>query len=412
VRPAALDPTPPVDLSGVNLLDPWLYATGDPHAVWRHLRRHAPVYEQKLENGGAFWAVTKYDDVGRVLKNHAEFTSQRGTMLCILDQPDIAAGKMMAVTDPPRHTVLREPLARALARTVAAQRPGLGRIVADLLDPGLSGEPCDFAATALMFPMAFTGTLMGLPRADWARLARLTTMSIAPEDPEFAAGPPQATLRRAHHELFEYFAGEVGRRRRSPAADDLIGHLTTMRVDGARLAEDEIIFNCYSLLLGANVTTPHAASATVLALAGNPDEYRRWAANPALLSSGIEEGLRWSSPASHFMRYARDEVDVRGVTIPAGAAVTAWLGSANRDEDVFPDPDRFDAGRQPNRHVAFGLGPHHCIGAPLARLALGALFSALLARVERIEPAGPVERLVSNFVAGIKHLRVRMIPRC
>lgn len=407
-------PTPDqkVDLSRINLLDPQFFATGDPHEVWRYLRCNAPIYFQRLDDGRAFWSVTRYDDVCRVLKDYNTFTSQQGTMLCILNKPDIAAGKMMASTDPPRHTEMRKPLERILsAGALQSRLPGLRRVAADLLAPGLSGDLWDFAQAALMFPMAFTGALIGIPESDWKHLARQTTMSIACDDPEFMEGSPEETLRLAHHELLAYFACEIARRRRTGSGDDLIGQMMDMDVGGNRLTNEEIIFNCYGLLLGANVTTPQAASVTVLAMAENPDEYGRWASRPELLASGIEEGLRWSSPVNHFMRYAVRDIEIHGVMIRRGEAVVAWIGSANRDEQAFDNPYQFDVGRHPNRHVAFGFGPHFCIGASLARYALRALFSELLRCVERIELVGPVAHLASNFVAGINHMTVRMIPR-
>lgn len=412
MRLSVPDPNQPIDLSSVDLLDPHFYAEGDPHSVWFHLRRSAPVYKHQSKNGQEFWVVTKYDDVCRILKDYNTFTSQRGSMLCILNLPDVAGGKMLAVTDPPRHTQVREPLTMALTRKVVQAMEGkLRQIVTDLLAPGLSGEPWDFAEAALLFPTAFMAGLMDLPREDWEHLARHTTMSIAYDDPDYAQESTRATLRRAHHELFDYFGFQVARRRASKPGDDLIGLLMTMDADGVKLTDEEILFDCYSLLLGASVTTPYAASATVLAMAEDPGEYHRWATHPEMLASGVEEGLRWASPTSHFMRYALQDVEMRGEVIRHGDPVTAWLGSANRDEEVFGAPYQFDVGRRPNHHIAFGFGPHSCIGAPLARAALQILFSEVLRCVERIELVGPIEHLASNFTAGIKHMPVRMIPR-
>jgi cytochrome P450 len=251
--------------------------------------------------------------------------------------------------------------------------------------------------------MAFTGTLMGLPEEDWTRLALLTTSAVAPSDLDYRQNTGHSTLAAAHHDLFAYFSARVRERVRQPR-EDLVGFLVGMEVDGRRLRHDEIVYNCYSLLLGANVTTPHAIASTVLALIENPLEWQRLLADPALTSSMIEEGLRWSSPANHFMRHAVHDMELHGTHIREGDAVVAWLGSANRDEDVFADPYRFDITRSPNRHLAFGLGPHYCIGAPLARIALRMLFQVIVASVQEFTVAGPVEHLASDFVAGIKSL--------
>jgi cytochrome P450 len=396
-----------VELEKVNLFDPMLYGLGDPHPIWKALRDRAPVWWQQLDDGRGFWAVSTHEDACWVLRDHTAFTSQKGTLLCILGALDPAGGRMMAVTDPPKHTQMREPLTRALSpKMIRPRRPEIERIVRHLLAPLAEGEPWDLAAAVAGFPMAFTGVLMGVPRADWPRLTRLTTMAIANDDPEFQEGSSRSTLIGAHHELFEYFSKQVRIRRAAPR-DDLIGLLMRMEVEGRPMQLDGIVYNCYSLLLGANVTTPHVVAATVLAMIEHPEVYRHWTGHPELLVTGVEEGLRWASPANHFMRYAVKDVTVRGVRIREGEALAVFLGSANRDEEVFDDPYRFDLARRPNRHIAFGFGHHFCVGGPLARIALQILFSEILRLVERFELAGPVEHLTSNFVAGIKHMPVK-----
>ncbi|MDT0343927.1 cytochrome P450 [Streptomyces litchfieldiae] len=394
---------PDIDLGSVDLFDPETYVSGDPHAVWHVLRRRAPVHRQTLPDGRSFASVTRHADVSAVLRDHTRFTSRNGTLLSILGSPDPAVDKMMAASDPPVHSRMRVPMSKALSHTaLLAQEPGIRRVAHRLLAPLLDGEPWDLAVAGADFPMAFTGALMGLPEADWPRLTRLTTMAIAPEDPAYHDEAGDGTLAAAHHELFEYFAEQC----LVPAQrDDLIGFLRQMKIDGRPLRLDELVYNCYSLLLGANVTTPHAIAATVQAFIEHPDQYRRLT-DGADTATAVEEGLRWASPANHFMRYAVADTELSGVPIRAGEAVVAWLGSANRDERVFDDPYRFDVGRTPNRHVAFGFGPHYCIGAPLARIALRLLFGEIVRLVEEFRPAGTVVHLKSNFVAGIRHLPV------
>jgi cytochrome P450 len=164
------------------------------------------------------------------------------------------------------------------------------------------------------------------------------------------------------------------------------------------------------VLLGATVTTSHALNAGVLALIENPQQHARWQ-ELGCTGALVEEMLRWSSPANHFMRHATEDVELHGVRIAKGDPVTVWLGSANRDEDVFADPYTFDVTREPNKHVAFGVGAHRCIGAPMARLALEVFFDEALRTVERFEAAGPTAHLASNFIAGIKSLPVRAVLR-
>ncbi|MFG1914957.1 cytochrome P450 [Micromonospora sp. NPDC048898] len=391
--------------SAADLFDSGTFATTDMHAVWRAMRRDAPVSWQSVGDNG-FWSVTRYDDVQHVLRDHTTFTSEQGSLLNLLGKGDPAGGRQMAVTDPPRHARLREPLQRALSvKAVERDLPRIRSLVRELLAPMKDGGVFDFAAAMAAMPMAIIGSWMRLPRADWPALTRLTGASIAPEDPAFAGpGGPDRSLVRAHRELFAYFQDVAEERRTSPG-DDLLGVLLAMSIDGERLAPSEIVSNCYSLLLGANVTTAQPPSAALLELAGT-DMLADWAAHPDLLVSGVEEALRWSSPAQHFMRYARRDVRLRDVTVRAGDAVVAWLGSANRDEDVFPQPDTFDIRRRPNKHIAFGVGPHYCVGHTVARVALRVLFDELLTGFTDIEVAGEPVRLRSNFIAGYTSLPV------
>jgi cytochrome P450 len=190
----------------------------------------------------------------------------------------------------------------------------------------------------------------------------------------------------------------------------LLSHLIGMEVDGRRLTYEELLLNCLSLTVGAVVTTSQAVSATLIALAGRGDGEVRW--SPATpVPAAVEEALRWSSPTTHFMRRARRDVELHGVTIRTGDPVTCWIGSANRDDAVFGQPYVLDLSRAPNRHLTFGSGPHRCVGAPAARLVLRTVFEELFANIECIELAGPAVHLVSNEIAGVVSLPVRVRPR-
>lgn len=401
-----------LDLDQVDLFDPHLYADGDPHPIWALMRERAPVHHQVLPDGREFWSVTTYEDAKRVLADHEAFTSERGTLLVALDAGDPAGGKMMAATDPPRHTALRIPLTRAMSpREWARRESQLRASVRAMLAPAYDDDHWDLAVAAAEFPMTFTGALMGLPERDWPRLTHCTTAAIAADDEAFQEGDSLTTLVSVHHELFEYFSEQVRERSASEPRGDLIDVLMTMWADGAPLDHEELVYNCYSLLLGANVTTPHVLSATVMELMDRPAEYRRLADRPALVNRAVEEGLRWASPANHFMRYSRRGVELGGQVIPAGSAVAVWLGSANRDEKAFADPYRFDIARAPNRHLAFGFGPHYCVGASLARVALRMALTEIVGMFDRIEPDGEVRHLHSNFTAGITRLPLRTTMR-
>lgn len=398
-------PVCPMHTGATDLVNPWLYRDGEPHEIWRVQRCHEPVSWQQVDATRGFWSVTKLADVEFVLRNHALFTSERGTLLSLLGTDDPAGGRQMAVTDPPRHTRMRDPLQRALSiKRADLYRERIRGIVVELLSP-LADGVVDLAMALAALPMAVTGTIMGLPAADWPRLTRLTTAAIAPDDEEFQLGGGRAaTLSIAHRELFAYFQDAVAARRRT-SDDDLISLLMTMQVDGRGLSMSEIVSNCYSLLLGANVTTPHSANTTIATQVGT-GVLEGWAAQPECTVSGTEESLRWASPVNHFMRYATRDLELHGVPIQAGDAVVVWLGSANRDEDVFDDPYRFDIRRRPNKHIAFGSGAHYCVGHSLARVTLRVFFAELLSRFTDIAVVGTPQRLCSNFIAGYKHLPI------
>jgi len=394
----------PVPHGTPDLVEPTLHSHGDPHAAWRTLRREAPVSWHPVGDTLGFWSVTRYEDSDRVLRDYQRFTSERGTMIDLLGTDDPAGGSQLAVTDPPRHDVMRRPLQRALTiKAVQRSEKVIRQQILRLLAPLADGGTFDFAQAMLAMPMAVTGVLMGLPREDWPRLTRLTTTCIAPDDPEYRHPEGRKkTLEAAHRELFSYFQ-DIVRARRRDLGDDLISILLRTEFEGRAMSVGETVSNCYSMLLGANVTTPHAPSFAFDHLIGTP-QLDDWAAHPVLITSGVEEALRWASPITYFMRYATTEVELGGTVVKAGDPVVVWIASANRDEAVFPDPFVFDIRRRPNRHIAFGAGAHHCVGHSVARVTLRLLFAELFGSYTDFAQPAKAERLGSNFVSGYKHL--------
>lgn len=414
--------TPPADaripLSQVDLYDPTTFTDGDPHLIWQTLRDESPVFWQQLADGRGFWSVTKYDDCCHVLADHKAFTSARGAILKMLGTHDPAGGHQMAVSDPPRHTHLRRPLQQMLTpQALEASTPKIRQAIENLMAPLGETDVWDLGAAMCALPMLVSGVLMGLPEKDYDFLVHRGLMTVAPDDRDYQVnGSVEETLHQAHHDLFAYFADEVRwRRRRLSHAElssrDLIGRMMTMRVEGSPLTDGEIVSNCYSMLLGANVNTGHVVSASVLQLLEDPEQYTLWAKDESLLKSGIREALRWSSPVVHFLRYAVHDVEIRGQKIRAGDGVVAWLPSANRDEEVFERPFQFDVRRHPNREIAFGYGPHRCIGAPAAQVSLVIAFQEFFSRVAEFELAGQVKHLCSNFTGGIKNLPLKVRRR-
>ncbi len=396
-----------VDLSTVDLVDPEAFRSGDQHRVWRHLRRHEPVWWYQPPGGGSgFWCVTRHTDCERVLKEHQTFTSEAGSIIASIDAPDPAGGRTISLMDPPRHTGLRTRSMKSFSHTVVrAQTEAIRTRIRELVD-SLSEQGADFAAAVALLPMMISGSLLGFPASMWADIARWINTSLAPEDPAYATGATTAeTLALAHHELFDRFTEIIRLRRRRPGTD-LVSLLIDWR-DGDRPADDvTIALNCYSFVLGAHTTTPHVATHTLMALMDRPQLWDEIAADPALVPGVVEEGLRWSSPTHHLARRVTKDVRVNGTEIEEGSWVVAWVASANRDETVFADPYTFNAGRSPNPHISFGGGPHFCIGAPLARMALPMLFGELVDRFECVEAAGDAVHLFSNWINGVVSLPI------
>lgn len=387
----------------IDLGDPDLYATGEPERAWAHLRRTAPVYWNRKADGEGFWALTRYADVVRVHRDVQSFTSERGMQLDMAPEAvRAAAGRMLIVTDPPRHRKLRQILTGAFTPAVARRlETNIRRTVRSSLDEGLSAGTCDLVELVSLLPVSVICDMLGVPERDWRFMLERTRTAF-----ESDGGGSARERARAHADLMLYYAALAKERRRRPM-DDLVSALAQGEVDGARLTDDEVVLNCHGLILGGNETTRHAAAGGVLALVEHPEEWARLRSGAAV-APAVEEVLRWTTPGMHVLRTAVRDVEIAGVPVRAGQRVTLWNASANRDEAMFEDPDRFDVGRAPNRHVAFGMGEHHCLGAALARLELGVLLEELVARVARVELTGPVARVRSNLIRGIARMPVRL----
>lgn len=388
-----------------GLGEPGLYRDLGFRAEMTRMRAAGRLVWTDVGDTGYFSAV-RYADVDRVLRDSDTFTSEGGTLLNLLGTDDAAAGRQIAATDPPRHTAMRARVQKALGiRAIERRQDTIAGFAREVLAPLGDGATFDFAAAMTALPVAVAGDAMALPRADWPRLGRLLTTAIAPEDPEYrTARTPELTLARAHRELFAYFQ-DICAERRHRLGDDLVSALITTEVDGRTLSAGEVVANCYSVLLGAVVTTAQPPNYVMTELLGSA-ALAAWAADPGRTPGAVEEVLRLASPANHFMRYAVTDTEIRGTRIAAGQAVVAWIGSANRDAAVFAEPDRFDPHRHPNRHLAFGVGPHYCVGHGVARVTLRIVFDELLSRFTEFQPAGDPVRLHSNVVSGWKHVPI------
>jgi cytochrome P450 len=405
-----------MELGHIDLTNLDLFSTGDPHRAFRTLRREAPVHWHSKGPGGGFWAITRYADARRIFDDSAAFSSERGVALnmsAVLSEATAGFGQMMLLTDPPRHGQLRALINRKLTpRAVASHEPRVREIAAQIIDSVLEREQCDFAAeVAAMLPTAVICELMGVPRDDWDRMMGFARLSIGTQDPEYRSdATAMETGNFVAAETFSYFSALIKERIRKPG-NDLVSALLHGQAGDAQLSEAEVLFNCFLLIMGGQTTTSNAIAGGFLAAIENPEQMTRLEGDPAVVPLAVEEFARWTSPVIHIMRTATRDYELRGHLIRKGDRVVVWTSAANRDEQEFPEAGRFLVDRTPNDHIAFGHGEHYCIGANLARLEMRVMIEEVLDAMRDLELAGPVERLRSSLVGGIKHMPVRFKRR-
>jgi cytochrome P450 len=304
-------------------------------------------------------------------------------------------------------------------RAVNAMEDEIRRITNEILDDAASkGPSIDFVLEiASQLPLAVICGMMGLEREHWPMMFEFTNKVLGSSDPEYQDEVPEdvkgsreaaaATGMAGRMKMIGFFAEILEKRRREPS-NDLVSILLESEVDGQKLTEQDILAFCFLLILAGNETTRNGISGGMLVLSENPGERARLQADMSLMESAVEEICRWTSPLHHMTREATADVEIRGQKISKGEKVIMWYPSANRDEEIFDDPYKFDITRDPNEHLAFGIGEHFCLGAGFARKEMKVMFEELFARFPKIEVEGPPERLRSNFINGIKHLPVRL----
>ena len=393
----------------INLIDPEYFAThGHPWDQYEWLRANAPVFWHDEPDGPGFWAVTKYDDIRAISRTPKTFSSyETGVMLPDPDPMGLYAQRLMMLNmDPPQHDRFKLLVSRGFTpKNAPLLRPRIEELAREIVDVAMQKGSCDFVSEiAGRLPSGLIAELMGMPREDGERLYNLTEIMHTNDD---AVAPPEVKM-AAIGEMLMYGQSVADKKRNTPG-DDLATILVNAEVGGDRLTDEEFQWFFLLLVNAGGDTTRNLLAAGLQLLFDHPDQRAKLMSNvDGHLATAIEEMLRFSSPVSHFKRTVMEDTTIRGQHIKAGERVVMFYGSANRDEDVFVNPNTFDITRDPNPHVAFGAGgPHLCLGMHVARVELAVMFKELLSRMPLVQPDGAIERMHSSFIAGIHSMPVK-----
>ncbi|HVW44709.1 MAG TPA: cytochrome P450 [Amycolatopsis sp.] len=405
-------------------LDWWTRPVAERDALFAALRARNPrpfVPELDLNGsprGGGFWALTKLDDLKEVTRRPDDFCSGKG--INIFDQPPRLKEYRGSIIDMdnPEHARQRRIVSRGFtARTLEALRDDVVRTAREIIGSVAEKGECDFVTeVAALLPLRIVNNMMGIPRSHERFIFEQTNVIMAASDAEYVSDQTPRGVARAVMSAGQSLADlleELANERIKNPTDDLISALVAARAE-ENLTPTELS-SFFVLLVGAgNETTRNAISHGLLALTQFPEQHARWREDPDTHTArAVEELVRWSSPVLHMRRtVTRDGVRLGEQEFAEGEKVVLWYRSANQDEQYFTDPTAFDITREPNPHVTFGSpGPHHCLGANLARLELSVAFRTLFELLPDIRSVGEPEFLRSNFLHGIKHLRAEFTPK-
>jgi cytochrome P450 family 142 subfamily A polypeptide 1 len=389
------------DQRDIDLLDRQLYA-GDADDLYAWLRANAPVYWDERRQ---LWGLSRYADVLAAEKDPATFSSAKGA------RPNTDPDPSMINHDDPRHFRQRRLVYKGFTpKRVAGLEPHVRAVVTQIIDKVAPLGRCDFVRdVATPLPMVLIAEMLGVAEDDRDALQEWSDRVIAGAD-----GPENVTTDVLEaFDQFSRYITEVLEDRRHRPVDDLVSILVHAEIDDERLSEEELIFESLLLLVGGNETTRNVIAGGMEALIRHPEQRAKLVADPSKIPVAVEEMLRWVSPVLNMKRTATRDVELHGEKIREGDQVLLMYASANRDEDVFDAPERFDVERDPNPHLAFGFGPHFCLGASLARLNLRVMFEELLRRVPDMElaPGAELTRTPSSFMRGLVSMPVEFAPR-
>jgi cytochrome P450 len=410
--------TPTVDSAANVLADPSAYAD-EPrlHAALSHLRAHAPVALVDTPPYRPFWAISKHADIMEIERANTLWINQPRPLLATAAADDLSRAQLEAGMglrtlihmDDPQHRVVRaigaDWFRPKAMRDLKIRVDELAKIHVDKMRD--AGNECDFVQeVAVNYPLYVIMSLLGLPESDFPRMLKLTQELFGGDDDEYKRGTTPEEQLPVLLDFFAYFNNLTQSRRRQPT-EDLASAIANARIDGEPLSDIDTASYYVIIATAGHDTTSATISGGLRALIENPAEHRRLVDHPELMGTATEEMIRWVTPVKEFMRTATEDTTVRGVPIAAGESAYLAYVSGNRDADVFDNPFRFDIGRDPNKHLAFGYGVHFCLGAALARMEVNSFFSELLPRLKSIELTTPPELAATTFVGGLKHLPIR-----
>ena len=400
----------------IDLYSPDTYVNGAPHEEFTRLRREDPVHWQDIPGQAGYWAVLRHADVVHVSRNPRLFSCEAGgVVLEDLDPERLARMRDMLLSmDPPRHISYRKPLAPEFAqRVIAGMGEQIRLITREIFTESKKLNDVDFVHDVVgPLPTQVIGQLFGLPEKDWEWLHCLAQMNTSGQDPDLnpdgdlsEAGSADSSMQMAMYGMA--FAAD---RRASDPQGDLMDVILGQEFDGRYLTDADIGSLLVQMITAGNDTTVTMMAGGLWALLDHPDQLTLLRNDPSLIPSAIEEILRWFNPLHYFRRTATEDVELNGAHIRRGDKVAMYYTSANRDEAVFVDSQRFDITRSPNPQLSFGIGEHFCLGVHLARLEGRIFFEELLTSFPGIALTGKPERVRSNLNNGVKRLPVRLCP--
>jgi len=410
---------PSVDaLTAEHVLGPQEFADhGYPHAAWKMLREEAPLRYFDMGPRPGFWAVVRRTDVVWLSKQPERFlNAPRVAVFADSPPPDPSRPnrellRHLLNMDPPDHAEYRN-LASAwfTPRAISRRRPEIERIADDLVDEIADRDEIDFVEDfTAPLTLSVLADMLGVPRSDWRKMFEWTNQIAGSSDPEYqvSGGDSGQQMRETLSDVNAYFS-EMATERRANPGDDMVSVLANADFRGGEVPPLELLSYFALLLVAGNETTRNAASGGMLALMENPGELEKLAADLSLVPKATEEIVRWTSPVIQFCRTPLEDFEMHGQKIRAGESLCLLYPSANRDAEVFDDPDTFRVDRAPNPHIGFGIGEHFCLGANLARLEIRIALEKLVPRIESVELAGDIERMRSSFLGGVKRMPVRL----